>query len=226
MKDAFFHVINSAKVREFDIEKINLSLRDILVDRQPGKDIITYKNFDFSIGESHRQSERKKCTVCTIQGFQCPASTPCDWKKHRIPSSIIGMISLPDQNLDLQTADSIYHITLESFQLNYKKKSIEFEKLYAKPNISDAAMQRRFKYRKEHMAVDIGSLKLEGVNFDSLIYKRMVLVDEILLDKVTAELYKDLRKPFPPNHRPKYLGQQFQSMDMPLFIRHVKANTC
>jgi hypothetical protein len=223
MKDAFFHVVNSAKVREFDIEKINLSLRDILVDRQPGKDIITYRNFDFSIGELTGNLKGKNVRYVQFKDFRVNIDS---LRLEETPDTVIyhwDDITTGIKNLDLQTADSIYHITMESFQLNYKKKSIEFEKLYAKPNISDAAMQRRFKYRKEHMTVDIGSLKLEGVNFDSLIFKRKVLVDEILLDKVNAELYKDLRKPFPPNHRPKYLGQQFQSMDMPLFIRHVKA---
>lgn len=223
MKDAFFHVVNTAKVREFNIEKINLSLRDILVDRQPGKDLITYKNFDFSIGELTGNLEGKNFQYVQFKDFNVNIDA---LRLEETPDTVMYHwedITTGIKNLDLQTADSIYHITLESFQLNYKKKSIEFEKLHAKPNISDAAMQRRFKYRKEHMAVDIGSLKLEGVNFDSLIFKRKVLVDEILLDKVSADLYKDLRKPFPPDHRPKYLGQQFQSMDMPLFIRHVKA---
>jgi hypothetical protein len=223
MKDAFFHVMNKAKWREFDIEKINLSLRNVYVDRQPGKDLITYQHFDFSIGELTGNLKGKNFQYVYFKDFNVAIDS---LNVQETPDTVIfkfANLRTGIKNLDLQTADSIYHITLESFQLNYQKKSIEFEKLSAKPNISDAAMQKRFTYRKEHFALDIGSLKLQGVNFDELIYNRKVFVDEILLDKVSANIYKDLTKPFPPNHRPKYLGQQFQSMDLPLSIRRIKA---
>ena len=51
MVDAAFHVTNSAKEREFNIRKLNISLEDILIDQQPGKDRVSYKSFGLSIGE-------------------------------------------------------------------------------------------------------------------------------------------------------------------------------
>ena len=56
-----------------------------------------------------------------------------------------------------------------------------------------------------------------------MIYFRKLFIDEVALDEVSVSLYKDLRKPFPPNHRPVYLGQQFQAMTMPVSIQHIKA---
>lgn len=223
MKDAYFHVVNTAKLREFNISKINLSLRDMLVDRQPEKDIITYQHFDFSIGELTGNLKGKNLQYIQFNDFRVSIDS---LRVQETPDTVIyhfADMRTGIKNLDMQTADSIMHVTLESFQLNYREKSIEFANLSLKPNISDAAMQRRFTYRKEHFAVDIGSLQLQGVNFDSLLFKRKVIVDDILLDKVTAKIYKDLTKPFPPNHRPKYLGQQFQAMNFPLYIRRIKA---
>ena len=223
MKDAFFHVVNTAKLREFNIDKINLSLREVFVDRQPGRDSIAYKHFDFSIGELTGNLRGKNLRYVHFKDFNVTIDS---LNVLETPDTVIykfADIRTGIKNLDMQTADSIYHVTLESFQLSYKKKSIEFENLSAKPNISDAAMQRRFKYRKEHFTVDIGSLQLHGIHFDSLTYAQKILIDEILLDKVSAKIYKDLTKPFPPDHRPKYLGQQFQSMKMPLYIRQIKA---
>jgi hypothetical protein len=49
--DASFHVTNTAKEREFNIRKINISLVDIMINRLPGRDIISYKNFDLAVGE-------------------------------------------------------------------------------------------------------------------------------------------------------------------------------
>ena len=51
MVDAAFHVTNSAKEREFNIRKLNISLSDIMIDQQSGKDVVSYKNFGLSIGE-------------------------------------------------------------------------------------------------------------------------------------------------------------------------------
>jgi hypothetical protein len=59
------------------------------------------------------------------------------------------------------------------------------------------------------------------MNFDSLMYANKILVDEVLLDNVQGEIYKDLTKPFPPHHQPKYLGQQVKEYTMPVFIKHI-----
>jgi len=61
-------------------------------------------------------------------------------------------LSFPDLNtglkaLDVQTADSLFHLTLGSFQLSYKDKSIMLSEVSFKPNISDAAMQKRFTHQ-------------------------------------------------------------------------------
>ena len=44
MVDASFHVTNSAKQREFRIQKLNISLNDLMIDQHPGKDIISHLN--------------------------------------------------------------------------------------------------------------------------------------------------------------------------------------
>ena len=51
MVDASFHVANSAKKREFNIQQINLLLQDLMINQQPGKDIISYNHVEFSIGK-------------------------------------------------------------------------------------------------------------------------------------------------------------------------------
>jgi hypothetical protein len=223
MVDAFFHVSNSAKRREFNIERINISLKDILISRQPDRDVVTYRHFDFSIGELTGNLKNKKLQYIHFKDFTINIDS---LHFEETPDTVIYRFTdfgLGIRNLDMQTEDSIYHLTMESFKVNYKANSVEFNQFSAKPNISDAAMQKRFKYRKEHFAANIGSLRLQGVNFDSLIYARKFFIDKVLLDDVSAAIYKDLTKPFPPDHHPKYLGQQFQSMGMPLLIKQVKA---
>jgi len=141
MKDAFFHVFNTAKAREFRIQKINLSLKDVLVDRQPGKDNISYSHFDFSIGELTGKLNGKNARYVNFNDFTVRIDSV---QIEETPDTIIyhyADLNTGIRNLDLQTADSIYHVTMESFQLSYKQKAIELKNLSFKPNMSDAAMQ-------------------------------------------------------------------------------------
>jgi hypothetical protein len=59
-------------------------------------------------------------------------------------------------------------------------------------------MQARFKYQNTQFSGTVGTLNLLGVNFDSLIYRRKIFIDEIILDKVSASIFKDKSKPADP----------------------------
>ena len=223
MVDAHFQVANSAKKRAFNIQRINLTLKDMHIDRHPGQDLISYRSFNFSIGEMEGMLEDKGLRYVHFKDFKVSIDS---LRVEDSPDTLIYRftdVNSEISNLDLQTADSIFNVTMESFNLCYKKKTIEFKNLTFKPNISDAAMQARYKYRKEHFAGNISSIKIDGLQFDSLIFKRKLWIEEIGLDKVSISIYKDLTKPFPPDHRPVYLGQQIAAISIPLFIQKIKA---
>jgi len=223
MKDASFHVINLAKVREFNIQRINLTVKDILIDQQPGRDKISYAHFDFSIGELTGRLENKELRYINFKDFKVNIDSLYLEETQDTILYHFADVKTGIDNLDIQTADSTYHITMESFNVRYDKKSVELCNLSFKPNISDAALQKKYPYRKENFAGTIGNIQISGVNFDSLIYKRKIVIDEILLDDVSASIYKDLTKPFPPDHRPEYLGQQIKAIAWPVIIHQIKA---
>ncbi len=223
MLDAYFHVVNTAEERELNIQRINLTLKDMMIDRQSGRDEITYKHFDFSIGELTGKLNTRTIRYISFKDFNVKIDS---LHLEETPDTLIyhfADVNSSIKNLDMQSADSIYHITMESFNLRYQKNTIDFNNLSFKPNISDAAMQKKFTYRKEHFAGSIGSIQLVDLNFDSLIYKRKLFIGEIDLDKVTVSIYKDLRKPYPPNSLSEYLGQQIKAIPVPLNIGHIKA---
>jgi len=124
--------------------------------------------------------------------------------------------------LDLQTADSIFHVTMRSFRLAYRDKSIRLSGLSFKPNVSDAFLQKKHKYQHTTFSGAVGTLNFVNVNFDSLINSRKIFIDEIELDSVTASVFKDKTKPIDKNRKPLYLGQTVKSISLPLLIKHVK----
>ena len=220
MVDAAFHVTNSAKEREFKIRKLNISLSDIMIDQQAGKDLVSYKNFGLSIGEFTGDLQQKSRHI-SFKDFKINIDSL------RVEQTLDTVIyhfadfSTGLKDLDIQTADSLFRLTMQSFDISYKDRSIKLSDVSFKPNVSEATLQARFKYQNTQFSGTVGTLNLLGVNFDSLIYKRKIFIDEIILDKVSASLFKDKSKPGDPTNFPQYLGQSIKGIGPPILIKKV-----
>jgi hypothetical protein len=125
--------------------------------------------------------------------------------------------------LDIQTADSTFHVSLQSFHLGYKDKSIQLSGFTFEPNVSHTVLQKKSPYQKTEFSVKVGAVNLTGLDFDSLIYRRKLFIDEISIDKLELSLYKDKSKPVDKNKFPQYLGQKITAIPMPLMVKLVKA---
>jgi hypothetical protein len=223
LADASFHVINSAKEREFRIQKLIILLKDLLIDQQPGKDLISYKSVSLSIEEFTGSLKKKAIKHISFKDFKITIDSLNI--QQAIDTTIFNFadFSTSLKMLDIQTADSIFHLMMKSFNLSYKDHSIKLNDVLFKPNISQAEMQKRFTYSTTQFSGSVGTLNLVGLNFDSLIYSGKLFIDKIVLDKVSVSLFKDQRKPIDKNRFPPYLGQQIKAIHIPLLIKQVKA---
>ena len=95
--------------------------------------------------------------------------------------------------------------------------------LVFKPNVRQAKLQSAHKFQHTDFSGSASSLNMAGVNFDSLIRKGKIFIDEIILDKVSASIYKDMTKPIDIKKIPQYLGQTVKAIKPPLIIKQVKA---
>ena len=222
MIDASFHVTNTAREREFDIQKINISLVDMVIEQLSGMNIISYKNFIFSIGALTGSLQKKAIKQISFKDFNIRidslhiVNTP-DTSIYRFADFAMGL-----KTLDIQTADSLFHLAVQSFSLSYRNKSIKMNDVAFKPNVSDAIIQSRYKYQHTHLAVTLGDLLLNNVSFDSLIYQQKLFIDELVLNDVTLSIFRDNTKPVDKNRVPLYLGQQIKAISLPIVIRQVK----
>ena len=221
--NANLHITNSFRQRESEVKHLNISVKNLLFDQKPGRDELTNGQVDLSIGEISWRWQKGALQYVTVQDYKIKLDslfirdTPDTTVFH------FAEFSTGLKALDLQTGDSLFHLTLQSFNLSYKDQSITLKGISFKPNISDAAMQRRFTYQTPVFAGSVGTLNLVGLNFDSLIYVNKIFVEEINLDKVSVTIFKDQRKPVDKTHFPKYPGQQIGGIGLPLSIKHVKA---
>ncbi len=223
LEDASFHVTNRAKERDFGISKLNITLNDLFINQHPGKDIVSYNHVDLSIGEFSGNLRKKALKHISFKDFKIAIDS---LHIQQTPDTLIfhfSDFSTGLNALDIQTADSIFHLTMGSFNLSWKERSIKLAELSFKPNISDAALQRMSVYQKAQVSATVGSINITGVNFDSLIYGRKVFINEITVDKASLAIFKDKRKPLDTNRFPQYLAQNVKAIPIPLLVNHVKA---
>jgi len=221
MIDAVFHVTNLAKEREFNIKKLNISLKDILIDQQPGRDKVSYKSFGLSIGEFSGDL-RMKSRHISLKDFKINIDSlsveqTIDTAIYHFADFGVGL-----KDLVIQTKDSLFRMTMQSFDISYKNRSIKLSDVVFKPNVSEATLTARNKYQSTQFSGSVGTLNLLGVNFDSLIFRQKIFIDEIVLDKVSASIFKDKSKPVDPNKFPEYLGQTIKGIPSPVLVKKLR----
>jgi hypothetical protein len=220
--NASFHALNTEKEREFTISKLSISLKDLDIDQVPGRDMVSNKKVDLSIGEITWRLHKDAIKFISIKDYSLTLDS---LEMQNNPDTTIyhfANFSTGLEEFDMQTGDSLFHLTMKSLKLSYRDKAITLKGVSFKPNISDAAMQKRFTWRTPVFSGTVGTLKLVDLNFDSLIYKQKVLIEELGIDNASITIYTDQTKPINPNKFPGYPGQQIGNIPIPLRIKHLK----
>ncbi|HLO79593.1 MAG TPA: hypothetical protein VK166_01465, partial [Chitinophagaceae bacterium] len=217
--NANFHALNKEKEREFTIKQLSLSLLDLGIDQKPRRDVLTNRHADLSIGEISWRLHKDAVQFISIKDYNLKLDTVNvqdnpDTTIFHFKNFTTGL-----KELDMQTGDSLFHLTMQSFKLSYRDKAITLKGINFKPNISDAAMQRRFTYRAPVFSGSVGTIKLVQLDFDSLIYSNKIMIEELGIDKAAVTIFTDQTKPVNPKKFPGYLGQQIGNIPLPLQIK-------
>lgn len=223
LMDASIRAENFAKERNLQIDEVDITLVDLKIDQKPGKDLFSYSYFDFYIGKINGSLQKESVKKISLSDYEIIIDSM------KVEKTIDTLIydfydfQLGLKNLDIQTADSIFHITLEDFNLSYSDKSILLKNIAFNPNISETALQKRNKFQITQFVGNVGLLNINGIGFDSLFQKKKLFIDEILIDSVSAKIFKDKTKPIDLKKFPEYLGQTVAAIKLPLLIKQVKA---
>ena len=223
LEEAAFHSVNTSKQREFKIDNLSISLRDLLISQQPGEYSTSFNRVLLTLGHLTGNMQQDVFQYLDFKAFNVGIDSlemklTLDTVLYRFRNFSLGV-----RNVDVQTADSLFHLTMQSFNTSYKDQSIKLKEISFKPNVSHAVLQKKHRYQHTEFSGSVGSLQLLHVNFDSLLYAKKLFIDEILLDSVRASVFKDKTKPIDSARRPVYLGQTIRAIPLPLLIKRVKA---
>lgn len=221
--EAAFHVVNNTKQREFTINNFSISLKDLLINQYPGQYTSSVDRVVITLGHLIGDMQQDAVRHLSFKGFNIGIDSlklqlSLDTMIHRFTDFSFGL-----RDLDVQTADSLVHITMKSFITSYKNKSIKLQQIGFQPNFSHDVLQRKEEFQKTGFSGTIGKLEISQLNFDSLIYARKLLVGSIALDQVNVSLFKDKTKPLDKKRFPAYLGQTVRKIPLPIHIGQFKA---
>jgi len=222
--DASFHIVNSGKGSEFKVNKLNIILHTLNLGQQMGEVLYSIKSAEVTVGELSGIMQRGGFKSFSLNDFKLNVQS---LEIHKSIDTLIYTYSdfgSGLKNLNINTRDSIFNLSLKSMDLSYANKSIKLESLAFKPNLSQAELLKREKYQKAQFAFSAGSISMENVNFDTLIYKRKVYIDELKVDKVNVSLFKDKTKPLDRKRFPQYLGQKIMAIPLPILVKSVKVS--
>jgi len=221
--DASFHIINLSKGREFSIRDFNITLDKLNLGQEPGFDYYTFQKAGLSIGNLSVKMKSGGIRSAQFSDFSFGADS-IEIRKS-IDTTIFKFkgFSTALKGLTLNTADSIFNLAVKSLDLSSRRQSVNLAGISFKPNVSQAQLLRRDRYQKAYISAEVGSVQLQNVLFDTLVYNHKLVVDQLTADKVFLSLFKDKRKPVNMKKFPQYMGQKIKAIPLPLLIKRVKA---
>jgi hypothetical protein len=221
--DASFKLVNSTKKRDFFIENFNISFKELLLDKNDQEDLFFLKEMDISLKKFTGNLEDDPLKSLSFSDFTLKFDS-VDSRKN-LDTLIFHFKNFKSQinELDIQTRDSLFHLMMGSFDLSYRNQSIQLEKLSFKPNVSNAVIQKNYKFQHTQFSGSVGLIDFIGVDFDSMLYFNSFYIEEVSLDSISALIYKDNTKAKDLNHFPEYLGQSVMGLTSPLRINTLKA---
>lgn len=222
--DASIYATNNAAKRELNLKNLSISIDNLFLDQHSGIDFLSYDEVDLSIDSLVGVMHKEAIKHVKIKDFKLKIDSlhvekTIDTLKYDFRNFNTNL-----GELDIQTADSIFHMALHDFKLSYKDKIIQISDILFKPNISERAIQKKHTYQVTQFSGTLGALQINNIEFDTLLRKKKILIDEISINNVKAAIFKDKTAPLDSNRFPEYLAQQIKTIPIPLLVKKITVN--
>lgn len=220
---ASVHIVDSARERELEVAGVNIAITDLKFDQQPGKDLFSYSLLNLNIGRLEGLLRKESVRQISLKNYEVLVNSL------EVEKSIDTLIFHFDdikaglKDLDIHTTDSIFHLSLQDFNLSFSDKSVTVKNFIFSPNLNKSAIQKTHKFQVTQFQGSAALVKFSGVNFDSLIYHQKIFIDSVLIDSVNSNIFKDRTKPLDLKRFPEYPGQLISSIKTPVFVKQVLA---
>ncbi len=221
--DAIISVNNTFLKQNYSITSLNISVDQLALSQKFDKDQISCKDFEVLIGSFEGNFQESGLLSMSFKDYKLKLDSLRFQKKIDTLNYHFTDLDLALTELEIHTADSVYHIGMEVFDLSYRDKTIQMRNAFFKPNLDEKALQKLDPYQTTRFTAEVETINLVDVDFNSLIYEHTIIVDELKIDKLTASVFKDKTKPVDPERYPEYPAQQFKKIPVPFTVNKLNA---
>jgi len=221
--------INNLLIQKFEIsnlskkkvkEKISLNIDSIYINTLNGVQIrkIKLANFKFQV---FNFSTNKITFQNSPISFETSGFKLEKYDEHLFKlKPIDDIIEIHDINLNFEKLK--YQFLIDVISYNFSKHIIAIEKVHLKPLQDRKVLANTYKYNKDVFDVFISDLKIYNYNLAKTLNLEGVFIDSIIASGLEIDIYKDKRKPFDTDERPKLPHMALKQMKMPLHINKIK----
>lgn len=114
-----------------------------------------------------------------------------------------------------------YSFSIDALKYHFGEDHLQINNLKYKPLVNKLTLANSYVYNTEVYDISIKDLKIYNFDLEKAFEKKGLFMDSIKMSKMSVEIFKDKRKPFDLNKRPKFPHQLLKEMKMPLLIHKV-----
>ncbi len=121
--------------------------------------------------------------------------------------------------------DKIYNIQIGPFELDKIEQSIKINSANVTPTMSEAAFVKSLKFQKDLFNVQLKKIYFTGVDLKSLLDKKMLIADALVLEPVIKVFNDKTVTPDTANKVGKFPFQSMMTMPTQFYIKNVKVKS-
>lgn len=117
-----------------------------------------------------------------------------------------------------------YLFSIDALKYNFGEDHLQISNLKYKPTVNKLTLANSYIYNTDVYDLDIKEIKIYAIDFEKILSNKGLFIDSIQLSQLNMEIYKDKRKPFDLNKRPKLPHEKLKTLKMPFLIHKISAN--
>ena len=125
-------------------------------------------------------------------------------------------------HFSLKSKDKTYRFNFNNISINSLRKELHIHSFEVVPFASEQKFADAFHFQKDRYDISLSGLTLKNIDMNRLLDKR-IEASELFIDKVSAQIYRDLHKPL--QYKSKigdYPSQLLMQIDQPINISRIK----
>ena len=117
-----------------------------------------------------------------------------------------------------------YLFSIDALKYHFGEDHLQISNLKYKPTVNKLTLANSYIYNTDVYDLDIKEIKIYAIDFEKILSNKGLFIDSIQLSQLNMEIYKDKRKPFDLNKRPKLPHEKLKTLKMPFLIHKISAN--